>query len=120
MLKQYPNNGQKEAVMLNAHMSRLCSCGLLYEQTYKSMWLSPWTLTAELEKRTKAFEMRRFRRLLNSLYQEHVTNEEVRRKIQAAIAEYDQLLTLVKKRKLRWFGHVSRSSGLAKSIYRAQ
>ena len=45
-----------------------------------------------------------------------VTNEEVRRKIQAAIGEYDELLTLVKKRKLRWFGHVSRSSGLAKTI----
>ena len=47
---------------------------------------------------------------------DHVTNEEVRRKIQAAIGEYDELLTLVKKRKLRWFGHVSRSSGLAKTI----
>ena len=46
----------------------------------------------------------------------HVTNEEVRRKIQAAIGEYDELLTLVKKRKLRWFGHVSRSFGLAKTI----
>ena len=34
----------------------------------------------------------------------------------AAIGEYDKLLTLVKKRKLRWFGHVSRSSGLAKTI----
>ena len=33
--------------------------------------------------------------------------EEVRRKIQAAIAESDELLTLVKKRKLRWFGHGS-------------
>ena len=31
----------------------------------------------------------------------NVTNEEVRRKIQAAIGEYDELLTLVKKRKLR-------------------
>ena len=37
-------------------------------------------------------------------------------KIQAAIGEYDELLTLVKKRKLRWFGHVSRSSSLAKTI----
>ena len=45
-----------------------------------------------------------------------MTNEEVRRKIQAAIGEYDELLTLVKKRKLIWFGHVSRSSGLAKTI----
>ena len=46
----------------------------------------------------------------------HVTNDDVRRKIQAAIGKYDKLLSLVKKRKLRWFGHVSRSSGLAKTI----
>ena len=32
------------------------------------------------------------------------------------LGEYDELLTLVKKRKLRWFGHVSGSSGLAKTI----
>ena len=64
----------------------------------------------------QAFEMRCYRRLFNILYKDHVTNEEVRRKIQAAIGEYDELLTLVKKRKLRWFGHVSRSSGLAKTI----
>ena len=75
-----------------------------------------WTLTAELEKRTQAFEMRCYRRLLNISYKHHITNEEVRRKIQAAIGEYDELLTLVKKRKLRCFGHVSRSSGLAKTI----
>ena len=75
-----------------------------------------WTLTAELEKRTQAFEMRCYRRLLNISYKDHVTNEEVRIQIQAAIGEYDELLTLVKKRKLRWFGHVSRSSGLAKTI----
>ena len=71
-----------------------------------------WTLTAEFQ----AFEMRCYRRLLNISYKDHVTNEEVRRKIQAAIGEYDELLTLVKKRKLRWFSHVSRSSGLAKTI----
>ena len=60
--------------------------------------------------------MRCYRRLLNISYKDHVTNEEVRRKVQAAIREYDELLTLVKKRKLRWFGHVSMSSGLAKTI----
>ena len=75
-----------------------------------------WTLTAEVEKRTQAFEMRCYRRLLNISYKDNVTNEEVRRKIQAAIGEYDELVTLVKKRTLRWFGHVSRSSGLAKTI----
>ena len=45
--------------------------------------------------------MRCYRRLLNISYKDHVTNEEVRRKIQAAIGEYDELLTLIKKRKLR-------------------
>ena len=75
-----------------------------------------WTLAAELEKRTQAFEMRCYRRLLNIAYKDHVTNEEVRRKIQAAIGEYDELLALVKKRKLSWFGHVARSAGLAKTI----
>ena len=64
-------------------------------------------LTAELDKRTQAFEMRCYRRLLNISYKDNVRNEEVRRKIQAAIGEYDELLTPVKKRKLRLFDHVS-------------
>ena len=50
------------------------------------------------------------------LPKDHATNEEVRRKVQAAIGEYDELLTLVKNRKLRWFGHVSMCSGTAKTI----
>ena len=79
-----------------------------------------WTLTAELEKRTQVFEIRCYRRLLNISYKDHVTNEEVRRKIQAAIGEYDELLTPIMKRKLRWFGHVSTSSGLAKTILQTQ
>ena len=36
-------------------------------------------------------------------------NEDVRRKIQAATGKYDELQTLGKKRKLRWFGLTSRS-----------
>ena len=60
--------------------------------------------------------MRCYRRLFNISYKDHVSNEEVRRKIQAAIGEYDELLALLKKRLLRWFGHVSRSSDLEKTI----
>ena len=69
-----------------------------------------------VREKNAGFEMRCYRKLLNILYKDHVTNEEVRRKTQTAIGEYDELLTLVKKRKIRWFGHVSRSSGLAKTI----
>ena len=75
-----------------------------------------WTLTADLEKRTLFFKMRCDQRLWNIPYEHHVTNEEVRRKIHAAIGKYNELLTIVKKRKLSWFGHVSRSSGLANTI----
>ena len=53
---------------------------------------------------------------LNISHKDHITTDEIRIKILAAIGEYDKLLTLVKKRKLRWFSHVSRSSGLAKTI----
>ena len=49
-------------------------------------------------------------------YKDHVTNEEVRAKIQQAIEPHEDLLTIVKRRKLQWYGHVSRSSGLAKTI----
>ena len=41
----------------------------------------------------QALEMRCYWRLLNISYKDHVTNEEVRRKIQAAIGEYDELQT---------------------------
>ena len=48
------------------------------------------TFTAELEKRTQAFDMICYRKLLNILYKYHVTNEDVRRQIQAVICEYDK------------------------------
>ena len=60
-----------------------------------------WTLTAEIERRIQALEMRCYRRLLNISYKDHVTNEEVRNRIQNAIGVHDDLLTMVKKRKLR-------------------
>ena len=75
-----------------------------------------WTLTAEIERRIQALEMRCYRRLLKISYKDLVTNEEVRNRIQNAIGVHDDLLTMVKKRKLRWYGHISRSSGMAKTI----
>ena len=49
-------------------------------------------------------------------YKDHVPNEEVRAKIQQAVGPHEDLLTIVKRRRLQWHGHVSRSSGLAKTI----
>ena len=53
---------------------------------------------------------------MNISYEDLVTNEEVCRKIQAAIGEYGELLTLINKRKLRRFDHVSKSFDLAKTV----
>ena len=75
-----------------------------------------WTLTAEIERRIQALEMRCYRRLLNISYKDHVTNAEVRNRIQNAIGVHDVLLTMIKKRKLRWYGHILISSGMAKTI----
>ena len=75
-----------------------------------------WTLTAELQRRIKAMEMRCYRTILRISYKDHVTNEEVRAKIQQAIGPHEDLLAVVKRRKLQLHGHVSRSSGLAKTI----
>ena len=43
-------------------------------------------------------------------------NEEAKARIGNAIGPYEDLLTTAKKRKLKWYGHVTRSSGLAKTI----
>ena len=75
-----------------------------------------WTLTAELRRRIQAMEKRCYRKILHISYKVHVTNEEVRAKIQQAIGPHEDLLTIVKRRKLQWYGHVSRSSGLAKTV----
>ena len=61
-------------------------------------------------------EMRCYRKILHISYKEHVTNEEVRAKIHQAIGPHEDLLTIAKRRKLQWYGHVSRSLGLAKTI----
>ena len=57
-----------------------------------------------------------YRKTLRISYKDHVTNEEARAKIQQAIGPHEDLLTTVKRRKRQWYGHVFRSSGLAKTI----
>ena len=76
-----------------------------------------WTMTTELKKRPQAFEMRCYRRLLNIFIRTLLpTRKFAERSKQPAIGKCDKLLTLVKKRKVSWFGHVLMSSGLAKTI----
>ena len=57
-----------------------------------------------------------YRKILHIAYKDHVSNEEVCTKIQQAIGPHEDLLTIVRRRRLKWYGHVFRSSGLAKTI----
>ena len=47
-------------------------------------------------------EMRCYCKILSISYKYHVTNEEIRAKIEQVIRPYEDLLTIVKRRKLRW------------------
>ena len=67
-----------------------------------------WILTAELQGRIQAMEMWCYRKIVRISDKDHVTNENVRAKIQQ-----EDLLTIVRRRKLQLYGHASRSSGLA-------
>ena len=60
-------------------------------------------------------EMRSYGMILCILYKDHVTNEEVSAKIEQAIGPHRELLTIVKRCKLKWYGYISCSSSLAKA-----
>ena len=101
----------------------LAQCHMMCLHVKFSHWTHPYgyesesrTLTAEPQRRIQATEMRCYRKILCISYKEHVTNKEAHAKIQQAIGPHEDLLTMVKRCKLQWYGHVSRSSGLAKTI----
>ena len=75
-----------------------------------------WNFTAELQRRIQTVEMKRYHKILCISYKDRATNEGVRAKIQQASGPHEDLLTIVKRRKLKWYGHISRSSDLAKAI----
>ena len=75
-----------------------------------------WPLTAELQRRIQSLEFRCFRKILGVSYKDRITNEQVRKTIIKQIGPYEDLLATVQRRKLKWYGHVTRSDGLTKVI----
>ena len=75
-----------------------------------------WTLTAELQRGIQSLEFRCFRKILGISYKDRVTNEHVRKTIVKHIGPYEDLLATLKRRKLKWYGHVTRSDSLTKVI----
>ena len=75
-----------------------------------------WTMTAETTKRVQSFETKCFRRMLGISWSERKTNDFVRAQVTSLDGPQDPLLAIIKRRKLTWFGHVSRHNSLPKTI----
>ena len=56
-----------------------------------------WTLTAELQRRKQAMKIRCYRKILRISFKDHVTNEEVRAKIEQTIRPHEDGLTIVNR-----------------------
>ena len=75
-----------------------------------------WTLTAELQRVIQWLELRCLRKILGISYKDRITIEHMPKTITKHIGPYEDLLATVKRRKLKWYGHVTRSDGLTKVI----
>ena len=65
-----------------------------------------WALTADLERRIQAVEMRCYHKLLGISYKDHIINEEVRGTIWQAIGPYpigNKLAPIARLNGLSWF-----------------
>ena len=60
---------------------------------------------------TNAFEFKSYRKILNVSYKEHRTNNSIAKEIVERTRNHETLLSVVKQRKLEWFGHVTRRQG---------
>ena len=75
-----------------------------------------WTLRADTERRIQAFENKCFRKLLGISCIERKTNEYVRKEVESLVGPQEPLLATIKRRKMIWFGHVTRHDSLCKTI----
>ena len=66
-----------------------------------------WTGTADLQKKIQVVEMRCYRRIFGISFHEYITKEQFCLTITEHIAPYDELVTIAKKCKLKWYGHTT-------------
>ena len=76
-----------------------------------------WPLIADTQRSMEALQMRYHRKILNISYIDPMTNEEILKRITEAFGLHDIPLNIVTKRKkIMWYGHVTRPSCLAKTF----
>ena len=88
---------------------RLVKCYIMSTFLYSA---ETWTLTTEMENKINAFEMWIYRRMLKISYQDHVTNEDVLKRMK----ETPHLLKEIKRRKIQYLGHIIRGNEIQKDL----
>ena len=88
---------------------RLVRCYVLSTFLYSA---ETWTITTDMENKINAFEMWIYRRMLKISYQDHITNEEVLKRVN----ETPMLLKEIKRRKLQYLGHIIRGDEIQKDL----
>ena len=68
------------------------------------------------EKSIQAFHNKSHIRLLCITYRQRKTNDYIHEKMINLIGKYEPLLSTIKCRKLKYYGHICRHDGLAKKI----
>ena len=81
-----------------------------------SMAVKHGPLLADSEKRIQTFETKLLEETSPTSYLEHMTNDWVRSKINSLVGPQQPRLATVERRKLAWFGHVTRPDSLSKTI----
>ena len=73
-------------------------------------------MLADFQKMAQALETKCLRKLLRISYLEHKINDWVRSKINFLVVPQEPFQATVERRKLAWFGHVTRHDSLSKTI----
>ncbi|KAI8515535.1 hypothetical protein Bbelb_063480 [Branchiostoma belcheri] len=90
------------------------SCGHKFHEVCLFKWLQSVELNTE--RRIQAFETKSLRRLLGISYHQHKTNEYVYQQVYSLVGPQEAVMSTVRRRKLQWFGHLTRHNNLAKTI----
>ena len=76
-----------------------------------------WTVSQKDEQRLRSFEMKTYRRLLGIYWKEKKTNECVLQEVRRICGqELEGFVEIVKKQKLKLYGHEMRRGGLLKTV----
>ena len=84
----------------------------IFLYTYKC-----WTLTAELQRRVQVMEVRVFRKFLGIAYKNHIIKKSRKPSSSMLVGIKKTSDHSGKKKKRRWYSHVTKSGGLFKTIF---